>query len=363
MPVSADEKKRGYMFELDADEEKHRKQVYKNTEPTRKSEIFIIEDEAAMAVPESIDGSERLPNVAELSLFRLEKLPIKGLKIFLYSALTLLVILSAFEVVRVFHYALSLHWIVASLYSFLLAVVAGLGLRLVYRYIKDSENLSVLGDIQDKADRLIEGNDFGQAAHFIEELRSFYQGKPQAEYFERCIQQLPDYSNDREALQHINTIFIKPLDEEAIRRISDYCVQSGVVVALSPWASLDMFFSLWRSVRMVDDIGQVYGVRPSLPNRLRLLRKVMHQLLFVGATELVMDTAMAEMGIQSLGAKLSVRAGQGLGAGFYTAKIGVAAMQVSRPIAFKTNEKPKLSRVAGEMVSKVKSLFVSGNTH
>lgn len=362
MLVTTDDRKRGYVFELDASEKARIEQASKSTEPSRKSEIFIIDDDA-MGMPESIDGSERLPNVSELSRFRLEKLPIRGLKIFLYSALALLIVLGAFEVVRVFNYALSLHWIIASLYSFLLAVVAGLGLRLLYRYIKDSENLSVLGDIQDKADRLIEGNDFGQATHFIEELRSFYQGKPQAEYFERCIQQLPDYSNDREALQHINRIFIQPLDEEAIRRISNYCVQSGVVVALSPWASLDMLFSLWRSVRMVDDIGQVYGVRPSLPNRLRLLRKVMHQLLFVGATELAMDTAMTEMGIQSLGAKLSVRAGQGLGAGFYTAKIGMAAMQVSRPIAFKASEKPKLSRVAGEMVSKVKSLFMSGNTH
>lgn len=359
--MSTDDKKRGYVFELDADDDESSSQAYKAAEPSRKSEIFIRDDEEMMAVPESIDGSERLPNVAELSLFRLEKLPIKGLKIFLYSALALVIVLSAFEVVRVFNYALSLHWIVASLFGFLLSVVAGLALRLLYRYTKDTENLSVLGDIQDQAERLLEGNDFGQAASFIAALRSFYRGKPQAEYFERCIEQMPDYSNDREAIKHINAIFIKPLDDKAVRRISSYCVQTGVAVAVSPWASLDMFFSLWRSIRMVDDIGQVYGMRPSLPNRIRLLRKVLNQLLFVGVTELVMDGALAELGIQGITGKLSARAGQGIGAGFYTAKIGVAAMKVSRPIGFTEAEKPKVSHVAAEMISKVKSLFIKGN--
>src|SRR5690554_7520572 len=81
---------------------------------------------------------------------------------------------------------------------------------------------------------------------------------------------MPDYSNDKEVIQHIDTTFLKPLDEEATRRISTYCVQTGVGVAISPWASLDMLLSLWRSIKMIDDIAQVYGVRPSLPNRLRL---------------------------------------------------------------------------------------------
>lgn len=322
----------------------------------RQSKTFVIDDDAPQAVPQSIVANERLPNVSQFSSFKLESLPIKGLKIFFYAALALIIVLSVFEIIRAFQYALSIHLVAAYLFGALLTIVAALGLRLVYRYLIDAENLSKLGNIQDQAERLIEGNDFGQAKGFIKSLRVFYKQKPQEEHFERCINDMPDYSNDREAIKHIDTVFLKPLDDEAVRRISVYCMQTGVTVAVSPWATLDILFSLWRSTKMIDDVAQVYGLRPSLPNRLRLLRRVLHQLVFVGATELVMDSALTEFGIQGLTGKLSTRAGQGIGAGFYTAKIGIAAMKVTRPIEFNNENKPKISLIANEMVNKIRNL-------
>lgn len=329
-----------------------------NTEnKQRQSKTFAIDDDTPQSVPQSIVANERLPNVSQFSSFKLESLPIKGLKMFFYAALALIIVLSGFEIIRAFQYALSIHWLAAYLFGALLIVVATLGLRLVYRYLIDAENLSKLGKIQDQAEILIEGNDFGQAKEFIKSLNVFYKQKPQEEHFERCINDMPDYSNDREAIKHIDTVFLKPLDDEAVRRISVYCMQTGVSVAISPWASLDILFSLWRSTKMIDDVAQVYGIRPSLPNRLRLLKSVLHQLVFVGATELVMESALTEFGIQGVTGKLSTRAGQGIGAGFYTAKIGIAAMKVTRPIEFAKADEPKTSLITSEMVNKIRSIF------
>jgi len=352
--MSNKNRKGGFTFEIDeADTDQPANPA------ARKSKTFVLDDDVPESVPESIVANERLPQVTQFSLFKLKALPLKGLKVFFYSALALIIVLSGFELVRAFNYALSLHWILASAFGFLLGLVALLGLRLVYRYLKDTENLSKLVAMQDKAEQLLEGNDFGQAKNFINELGVFYKNKPQQAHFEHCIQIMPDYSNDKEAIKHLDEVFLKPLDEEAARRVSVYAMQTGVGVALSPWASLDMLLSLWRSVKMIDDVAQVYGVRPSLPNRLRLFRRVVNQLLFVGATELLAENALAEFGFQGLTSSLSARAGQGIGAGFYTAKIGLAAMKVTRPIAFTQANKPKMSSLTQEMIKKVKSFFKS----
>ncbi len=49
----------------------------------------------------------------------------------------------------------------------------------------------------------------------------------------------------------------------ALKQITAYSQQTGVLIALSPLALLDMVLALWRNVRMIDEIGQIYGLRPS----------------------------------------------------------------------------------------------------
>jgi putative membrane protein len=62
------------------------------------------------------------------------------------------------------------------------------------------------------------------------------------------------------------------------------------------------------------------------------------------------------MGSVSLVSQFSARIAQGLGAGIYTAKIGLAAMYVSRPFEF-SSDKPGLSSLSTSLVAKVKRYF------
>jgi putative membrane protein len=153
-------------------------------------------------------------------------------------------------------------------------------------------------------------------------MKNYYVGKPQAIYFKACTTSLPDYSNDSEVIDHIDRVFIQPLDEEALRRVSKACKQTVIAVAMSPWASLDMAFSLWRSIKMIEDVAQVYGMRPSLYNRYKLVKSVIHQLVFVGVTESVMDSVsdvvsggLSDSALTPLMSVGSARIGQGVGAG------------------------------------------------
>jgi putative membrane protein len=107
---------------------------------------------------------------------------------------------------------------------------------------------------------------------------------------------------------------------------------------------------------MIDDIAQVYGMRPSLSNRLKLLKLVIHQLAFIGMSEIVIDQVMEEFGSTTLSGMASARLGQGLGAGIYTARIGIAAMKVSRPIAFSKERQPKTKSVIVPMLENLKAI-------
>jgi putative membrane protein len=327
----------------------------------RKAKTFIpSETEQLDQVPESITAGERLPNVPEYASIRLTALPLKGLKSFLYGLGILLTLLFGWEIYTVVKSALEIHWLAAAFFLALVLVVSVLGIRALWNYFRDQENYEQLATIRAQAEKLSTRHDIAQGKALVLELNEFYQEKPQAVYLKRAVDSLPDYSNDREVVTHIDQSFLQPLDDEALRRISNYSLQSGVAVALSPWASLDMMLALWRSMKMIDSIGEVYGTRPSLLNRYRLLRSVIHQLAFVGISDLIIDNLVEESAKASLIGASSTRLGQGLGAATYSVRIGIAAMKVSRPIAFNDNNKPKLKAVVTPMLNRLRDK-VTGN--
>ena len=110
-------------------------------------------------------------------------------------------------------------------------------------------------------------------------------------------------------------------------------------------------------VSMIDDVAQVYGMRPSLRNRNKLLKSVLNQLVMVGASHLLLDSSMEDFGTFSLAEKVSARLGQGLGAGIYTGKIGTAAIIAARPIQFTSGKQPRLQSVVGELVDELRRRF------
>ncbi len=106
-----------------------------------------------------------------------------------------------------------------------------------------------------------------------------------------------------------------------------------MIVAVSPLAVIDMFFLSWRNIRLVNQIAQIYGIELGYWSRLRLLKMVLLNLAFAGATEVVQDIGLDWLS-QDLTAKLSARAAQGIGVGLLTARLGIKAMEFCRPLVF-----------------------------
>ncbi len=319
----------------------------------RKAGVFSPDaSEALEEPPEAITAGERLPHVSEYSGLRLEALPIKGVKRLFYSVAALFIVLLGWDLAEVYTGLSSIHTLLGYVFLIFVTGVLGFSCVTVWRYKSDRDNLHALENIQQHTERLRGVNDIGEARKLLAELQSFNAGKPQSLYLTNCIKQLPDYSNDREVIAHVERHFLSPLDREALRRVSNHSVSTGVAIAVSPWASLDMLLSLWRNVKMVDEVAQVYGVRPSMVSRLKLLKMVLHHMALVGVSDVLIDQ-VAQAAAVGASTVIGARATQGIGASVYTARIGIAAMSVSRPFLFIAEDRPKASALVKPIVRQI----------
>lgn len=338
---------------LPADDERLSGLRESEVDSQRKAKVFSPDDlDSLDEPPEAITAGERLPHVSEYAGIRLEALPIKGLKKLIYSVGVLFLLVLGWDLSEMYFGLMAMSNTLAYGFLAFVAGVLGFGGITVWRYKNDSNNLQALEKIQLQADRLRGVNDKGNARELIAQMDAFNSGKPQALHFENCTRELPDYSNDREVVNHIERSFLQPLDQEAIRRVSMHSLHTGVAIAASPWASLDMFLSLWRSLKMIDEVAQVYGVRPSLVSRIRLLKMVLKNMALVGVSEVLIDQ-VAEVATLGVSTVIGSRATQGIGASIYTARIGIAAMSVSRPFLFVEEDRPKASALVRPVMKKI----------
>tara|TARA_B100000446_G_scaffold54908_2_gene51147 strand:+ start:39953 stop:41050 length:1098 start_codon:yes stop_codon:yes gene_type:complete len=328
---------------------------------SRRARVFSPEAvDGIEETPETITAGERLPHVSEYSSIKLETLPVKGVKSLAVTVAILFVVLVGWDFLNTYRSLVEVHAVAGVAFLVLIALAAGSGVRLWWRFRHDKDSWRGLEGIRQLASRLRGLNDKGNAKELLDRIKLYNRDKPQALYLKTCLDQLPDYSNDREVVEHLDRGFLQPLDNEALSRVSKYSLQTGLAVAASPWASLDMALSLWRNLKLIDDVAQVYGVRPSLVNRLKLIKRVLHHLAFVGTTEIVIDQ-MSELGMISAGGMASARAAQGIGASIYTARIGLAAMNASRPFEFLDDQRPKTKALLLPIVRQLASLNAQNN--
>ncbi len=247
----------------------------------RKPVVFRpSEDEKIKETPESISAGERLPRISEYEGIRLDKLPIRGIRTFMLAVAILVGVIASMELYWVFQSAWEVHWSLSVLLGLLTGYLFIKSLLLIKDIFSSRQDARAIIQLQQRSSKYRDQRSFGGQNEFINALKVFYKGKPQAVYLSRCLADMPDYNDDREVVVYLEKVFLQPLDNEALRRISNYSVQSGVAVAISPWAALDMLLALWRSVSMINSVSQVYGIRPSIPNRFRLLQKVIHHVVF-----------------------------------------------------------------------------------
>lgn len=203
-----------------------------------------------------------------------------------------------------------------------------------------------------------EKTEFEQAVSLCETISSRMQLPVVLEKVALWREQLnPAYSAD-EVFLLFSQIVLQPLDQQAKTLIQANATETTVMVAISPVALVDMLLIAWRNLRLLKRIAQLYGVELGYFSRLRLLKMVLFNIAFAGATELIQEVGMDWLS-QDITAKFSARAAQGIGVGLLTARLGIKAVEFCRPIAFRHNEKLKLSLLHQALISQLKQRVFS----
>lgn len=241
------------------------------------------------------------------------------------------------------------------------ALIVGAGVGSVVTEWRRLWRLRQRAEERDEAKVLMQSHGVGKARAFCEKLAR-QAGIDQAHpALQRWYAAIHETQNDREVVSLYAHLVQPALDAQARREISRSAAESAMMIAVSPLALVDMAFIAWRNLRLINRIATLYGIELGYYSRLRLFKLVLLNIAFAGASELVREVGMDWMS-QDLAARLSARAAQGIGAGLLTARLGIKAMELCRPLPWLENDKPKLGDFRRELIGQLKGIVQKGPT-
>ena len=256
------------------------------------------------------------------------------------ALLSLAVGLWADQLIReLFQRAEWLGWLAAGL-----TALAALALLVILaREMMAIARLASVEKLRAKALDAITRDDPKAARTVVAELTDFVSHKPETAAGRRALASLENDIIDGANLVRIaETEILAPLDARAKHLILDAAKRVSLVTAVSPRALVDLLYVLFESGRLIRRLSELYGGRPGTLGFFRLARGVLAHLAVTGAIAAGDDFVHQIVG-QGLAARLSAKLGEGVVNGMMTARIGVAAMEVTRPLPFSALKRPGMT--------------------
>lgn len=227
-----------------------------------------------------------------------------------------------------------------------LALVAVLGATLLALALRELASLSRIRRIdrvREMAENARAARDRVKALEVSALLDRLYRSRPELAAARADLATRRDDIMDGDALiDAAERALMAPLDAAAEAEVRRAARNVAAATAFIPLALVDVLTALFVNLSMIRRIAEIYGGRAGWLGSWRLLRAVATHLIAAGAMAVGDDLIGPALGGGAV-SKLSRRFGEGLVNGALTARIGVAAMEVCRPLAFSARERPGVS--------------------
>jgi putative membrane protein len=140
---------------------------------------------------------------------------------------------------------------------------------------------------------------------------------------------------------------VVPLDREGRRMVTRSAKRVATVTALSPMVLIAVGFVLIENLRLLRALATLYGGRPGAIGVMKLARMVLAHMVATGGIAMTDDLLGQFLG-QDILRRLSRRLGEGAFNGALTARIGVTALEVIRPLPFLSARPPRARDLLAE---------------
>ncbi|PYG33395.1 YcjF family protein [Pelagimonas varians] len=248
-----------------------------------------------------------------------------------------------------------LGWAVTGLLGLFLLVC----MLIIIKEVAAFSRLSRIDALHRAADSALADDDLQAARSVNTQLLALYQCRDDTRWGRTRLMERQDEVFDASGLLALaETELLVPLDIAAQREVEAAARQVATVTALVPMALADVATALTANLRMIRRIAEIYGGRSGTLGSWRLTRAVMSHLVATGAVAVGDDMLEPILGGSILG-KLSRRFGEGVVNGSLTARVGVAAIEVCRPLPFSAAKRPSVSGIIRQALG---GLFSSGKS-
>jgi putative membrane protein len=225
-----------------------------------------------------------------------------------------------------------------------LAALAGLALLVIVgRELVSLLRLAAIEKLQTRAAAVLVSDDRNEGRAIAAELIRLQRLNPRLAHGRSVLtQHVDDIIDGADLVRLTERELMAPLDEEARRLISQAAQRVSVVTAVSPRAAIDMIFVLVSALRLIRQLARLYGGRPGWLGLARLFRQAVTHLAVTG-TVAIGDGLISQALGHGLASRVSAKLGEGVLNGFLTARLGLAALDVIRPLPFAALPRPALT--------------------
>lgn len=335
------------------------------TKDPRKPRSFALDEPSESALPQKMRrpgafeaGVTLTPDELDPFLGRAEEVPLpppprrRGmpfLKIFLAALGTILSIA----------FGLWLDGLIRDLFSradwlgYTALGVTALGLLalfgMVLRELIGMRRLSAVQTIKVEAEAAAKDRTPARARAVVDKLVKLSERMPETAAGRAALARTTGEIIDAEGILGLAEIeLLAPTDRKVRQLILNASKRVSVVTAVSPRAIVDLGYVLFEASRLVRAIAEAYGTRPGRLGMVRLFRDVIAHLAVTGSIA-VGDGIVQQLLGHGLASKLSARLGEGVVNGLMTARIGIAAMDLLRPLPFKALKRPGIGDFLGDL--------------